>query len=100
MYYKVSITMTGRSYKADDEYRTFDQQSKCFQTLEEAQSYVAEKYGNCKRVKIYRDQTNGEALHIGWIYCFNNNDISHVPVDKWRQQDLVEITQVVETPIV
>jgi len=95
-YYKVSVVCTGRSYRKDDEYSIFDHFSKTFETLIEVKKYLVKRYGQCKKQKMYRDNPNGEAYHAGWLYCFNSSDISHVPVNKWRQQDWVEVTRVNE----
>lgn len=108
MYYRIKITQTGCSYnpRDPDGYRIFAQFDKDFTTLPEARAYIAEQYGNCRRVKMYRDgqdnsdpKLHGGAKHIGWIYCFNADDICHVPVQKWREQDWVEIVSITERPV-
>lgn len=99
-YVEVHITCTGKSRgRNDEEYSTFDRETKQFATIEAAKQYLKEKYGNCKRVPMYID-TAGAAEQLGWIYCFNNNDISHVPVEKWHQQDWVEIRKISSIAVV
>ncbi len=95
-YYDVSITKTGKTY-GHGEYNIFDQHTETLATLKEAMDYLKEKYGNCKRVKLYRDDPSSEPYQSGWIYCFNNSDMSHSPVEKWHQQDWVEVNQVEST---
>ena len=93
--YQIKITMTGRSYKTKDEYATFDTKDVNCRTFAEVKEYLDKEYGTCKRVKMFRDYV-GEyprTNHVGWIYCFNNSDISHSPVEKWRQQDWVEVVE-------
>lgn len=93
-YYTIEITSTAKSRgRNSKEYHIFDRQTEHFTTLEAVELRLKEKYGNCKRQKIFRDLKKGleEPLHIGWVYCFNNDDISHVPVQKWHQQDWVEV---------
>ncbi|MCJ7828735.1 MAG: hypothetical protein MUP81_03220 [Dehalococcoidia bacterium] len=90
-YYEVQIIATGKGYAAKEGYRQFNAEQHAFGELSEAVDFVKNKYGNCKRVPMFRDNPNKEPYQCGWIYCFNNDDISHVPVEKWRQQDWVEI---------
>jgi len=98
MYYKVSIIETGCSYAPKGEYQRFNRITKSFATLDEARQFITDKYGKCKRVKMYQDDKNGKAKPVGWIYCFNNENSCHTPVEKWRQQDWVQLLEVEETP--
>lgn len=93
-YYTIEITSTAKGRgRNSDEYQIFDRQTEHFSTLEAVKLRLKEKYGDCKRQKIYRDSNNPHTSpkHVGWVYCFNNDDISHIPVQKWHQQDWVEI---------
>ena len=99
-YYTIEITSTAKSCGCNSEpYRVFDRQTEHFTNLEAVKQRLGEKYGNCKREKIFRDD-NGKAVQVGWVYCFNNDDISHVPVDKWHQQDWVEVWKNEATSII
>ena len=93
---QLQITMTGRGYGKNDEYRRFGEATKYFADIEAAREWLKEQYGKCKRGKIYRDRKDGTSYQVGYIYSFNNADWSHSPVDKWRQQDWVSF-QSVET---
>ena len=91
-YYKVETVSTGKNRgRSDEEYQTFDTKTDHFTCLEAAKQHLKVKYGNCKREKLFRDNPNNEPYQSGWIYCFNNSDMSHRPVDKWHQQDWVEV---------
>jgi len=99
-YYTIEISSTGKKRgRNSEEYQVFDRQTEHFTTLEAVKQRLIEKYRDCKREKIYRD-INGEAVQIGWIYCFNNADMSHVPVQKWHQQDWVEVWKNEATSII
>ncbi len=106
--YKVTITETGKpmgrpkkeaGYQ-DGNYHIFNEETEHFRTLKEARAFIAERYGKCKRDKTYNDKPNGEAIHTGFVYCFKNEDISHSPVDKWYQQDWVNIYKMKSEPII
>lgn len=93
MHYQIQITKTGKSYRAQDEYHIFDTETVNRDSIIDVQNYLIEHYGLCKRTKMYRDNPIGEPIHCGWIYCFNNADMSHNPVEKWRQQDWVIVVR-------
>lgn len=91
--YEIQIACTGKSYSSTDEYRIFDNMTERFDTLDAAKQFIADRYGKCKRIKMYRDNSYGESYQSGWVYCFNADDISHLPIQKWRQQDWVQIVE-------
>ncbi len=80
---------TGKGYSSKDKYRIFNEFLKSFRDMAAVDEYFKEYYGKCKRQKMYVDTKNGKTRHIGYIFCFRNSDISHIPVDKWLQQDWV-----------
>lgn len=90
--YIADVTMTGRNYgRSEDGYSGFSQERYTFDSHEELQEHLNATYGKCKRRRIFRDNPDGSARPVGWIYCFNNADWSHAPVKHWRQQDWVTI---------
>ena len=91
---QLQITMTGRGYGKNDDYRCFDEQTKVFNDLESAKAWLKEQYGKSKRTKIYQDSKNRTSYQVGYLYHFNNADWSHSPVNKWRQQDWVSFHSV------
>lgn len=93
-YYEISITATRKSYRPDDEYRRFDELELIALTIEEVRDTLRELYGDCKRVPMYVDTTDGQASQVGWIYCFNNENAAG-ELQKWRQQDWVQVMRVV-----
>lgn len=84
------ITKQGKSYSPRSNWATFDNEMKNFVTMQEAMTWLKEEYGKCKRVRMYVDDKNGKARHIGYIYSFHNSDISHSPIEKWIEQDWIE----------
>ena len=92
--FEVHITMTGKGYRStyEDNYSCFGEDTKRFKDMESVKAWIAETYGKCKRIPMYRDHLDG-AVRCGTIFCFNNADMSHSPVDRWRQQDWVTVSE-------
>lgn len=78
---QLHITSTGKSYSPKDTYKIFDTQTKTFDNLIDAKSYLRKTYGKAKRVPMFYDDKDGKAIHCGYIIGFR--------VDKWLQQDWV-----------
>ncbi len=96
MYYKVIIDETSKqkSNKPNAEYNRFNQVVETFGTKLEAERFIAERFTDIKKKsKVYRNDK-----HIGWIYGYSNEDISH-NTESWWQEDWVVITQVEEKPV-
>lgn len=87
----LEITKTGKSYAPKSEYNIFDREEQKFKDMTAALAWIKETYGKCKRFAMRRDP---DGKKCGWIFGFRNNDISHVPVEKWLQQDWVSIYEV------
>ncbi len=90
----LEIIETGKSYNPKDTYSIFNRETKNFKDLKEAKEYLKDRYRKAKRSKMYVDTKEGKALHCGYIFGFRNEDISHVPVQKWLQQDWVSFEEV------
>ncbi len=91
---EVEITRTGKPKgNTEERYSTFDTDLKCFDDVEEARAWIDEEYGNHKREKMYCDDSEGNAKHVGWIFGFSNKDISH-DSPEWWQQDWVSVWDV------
>jgi hypothetical protein len=95
---QLKITLTGKSFKKNDKYETFATETINFLSLRDAKDFLKAKYGNVKRVPMYRDITGAKPTKekpnwcskVGYIYCFRNADYSHSPIEVWLQQDWVE----------
>lgn len=90
---QVYITSMGKSYNPKDSYCMFDEQLKNFHDMDEAKAWLSDTYGKSKRSKMFVDQAD-KSVHCGYIIGFRNADISHVPVQKWLQQDWIEFREV------
>lgn len=99
-YYEVKVTKTSKPLgNTNSSYRIFDEQRLVFASIGDVNKWVEETYGNCKRVKMYRDLPNGDSQQVGRVYCFKNADWSHTPIEQWWQQDWVTVNQIKSTPV-
>ena len=65
------------------------------------QEWLKDNYEGKSKDKIYIDDKNGNAQHIGYIYKLGINwDVSHNTDDKWYQQDWITISEIKSTPII
>ena len=93
--YEVEIVRTSKPMgRTSQNYSTFDNEVLKFKNKQEVNQYLTNNYGNCKRVRMFVDNKNGQAKQVGLIYCFINQDISHNS-PKWYQQDWVSINKVI-----
>lgn len=91
---QLEIVSTVKGYHPSSRWERMDDETQKFSTLADAMAYLNRRYGKCKRVKMHIDDRKGSPVHCGYIYCFRNEDISRVPVDKWFQRDWVVIDEV------
>ena len=93
-YYRIDVTLTAKPLGSSTEpYTVFDYQHHRCDTLVQVQEYLQKSYGTCKRVKLYVGERQEQ--HIGYMYCFQNSDISHAS-KPWWQRDLVTVVKVHE----
>jgi hypothetical protein len=93
---QVQIDQTGKGYGKNEKWSLFNQHTELFVNMERVKDWMKETYGKCKRSPMYMDK-NGKSVKIGYVFSFHNDDISHVPVNKWIQRDWVsfsELTQI------
>lgn len=99
-YYKVFIGRSSKNVGSKEGYTVFDKQEESFSTVKEAKNWILDKYGSFKKVKMYRDGKNNEAIHIGWIYCFKDYTWEDGKKLWFWEQDWIEIKEVKETTII
>jgi hypothetical protein len=98
---EMRITPTAKGYAPGAEWHHISERDevKLFDSKREALAYIRERYGKAKRSPMYRDQTDGPPVKIGWVIGFRNSDCSHYPEKKWLQQDWVQLMEVERKPI-
>ncbi|MCA9232264.1 MAG: hypothetical protein KDA57_16570 [Planctomycetales bacterium] len=89
--YEISITSTAKSYRPDAEYRIFDEQRLIADSIADVRDQLRDIYGTCKRVPMYVDRPNDDPKQVGWVYCFNSDATVRGELQKWRQQDWVQV---------
>ena len=74
-YYEVRIEKTSRSFMGVS-YGWYDTTTETFGTLEEVRAFIDKMYGKCKKIKMYKDDKQGNAQHIGYIRSYVETDYS------------------------
>ena len=95
---RLVITQTAKRCGNNKErYHSFNQETMRFSNMKEAEKWLKERYGNCKKERVFIDDENGNPLHIGYIYSFRT---SYYPDwnEKYFQSDWVDFRT--EKPIV
>lgn len=87
-YYEMLITCTG-STDGENDWRVFDDHTKIFDTVEDAQRWLKNQYACAKRLQMY----SGNGIPCGYLYEFKNADWSHSPVEQWWQRDWVSFSK-------
>lgn len=73
---QLHITRTHKT-RGDDDYYRYDDDVKNFKDLQEAKAWLKDEYGTCKRSIMYRDDKQGNAKKIGYIYSFKTYPVSY-----------------------
>lgn len=104
-YYKLVINKTARPMGKQknpewERYSCYDNQESVHDTIAEAMASLKEQLWseNCKREKVYQDGKDGEAIHIGYVYCFNSPAYSYDDV-KHHEKWWVSIYKINSTPV-
>jgi hypothetical protein len=92
---ELHITPTAKGYHSAARWTHLSERPevRAFDSLVAARAYLAERYGSAKRTAMYRDNSEGTARRIGWVYGFRETDFSHFPVYHWLQRDWVEVRE-------
>lgn len=103
-YYQIDIAKTakpmGRPKNGDNRFSAwekYDHEIEKFKTLSEAREWLKNEYGNCKRIRSYRDTAKGSEA-VGYIYCFKSEPYSYDDCHHFEQH-WVDISLVHKTII-
>lgn len=112
-FYTVEVKMTAKTVGSREGFVTFDSYKKEFATIQQVKDHIHDVYGKCsKRQKIYVDEdvslavNEGEgvtgAKHVGYVYTMGivEDANSRGGVNRWYQQDWVEIQEIKATTII
>ena len=98
-FYAIDIIHTGRN-SLKESASIFDEESIKCTSLDAVREELKDRYSKIpKGSKIYRDQENGEVIHIGHTYSYWNNDHHN---NRWYQTDWITISKVEQkiTPVI
>jgi hypothetical protein len=90
---QIRITSTSKGYHPSSEWQRFDEHTHYVADAEELKEWLAEHYGKCKHVPMFRDKKNGPPVRCGYVYGFRAGDA----ITRWLQQDWVSFYEI--TPL-
>lgn len=88
-YYEISILCTGSC--DGKKFSLFDEETKIVDTSDEAINYLKDRYKNIIRRQLAYFEPDKP---VGYMYEFENADLSHTPVEKWIQRDWVNVSKI------
>ena len=94
-YYEILLQQCARHAGNNQEWETFNHETKKFGELKEVRVWLKENYGNNKtKTKMYSDDKNGKPQHCGYIYSSKGTDRGENGKPyHFFQQDWVEIRE-------
>jgi hypothetical protein len=96
-YYKAIIVETAREIKdVDYDFENFNEITLTAKTLDELKTHILDRYGLSdvnSFEPMYQDKADGTANICGYIYEFENRDISHNS-EPWQQVDWINIYKI------
>ena len=98
-YYEVLVSQTCKAIGSKDGYYLWNKETSKFQSVKEIKDFLKEKYGKCKKEKIYNDGITGEAKHVGYIYSYKTDKVSYNDSKKYNQ-DWITVCEIRSTPII
>jgi len=96
-YYKIIIDYTQKPAGSNGRYAITGDEVLDLKTIGEVEKELENRFGNCKKVWIYRDDKDGNAQKVGRIYCHKEREYHGSKTIYW--QDWVEIKEVKEETI-
>lgn len=85
-FYEINATFTAKPIRPKSTRHIYDQKKIQLPTIAAVREWIADNLpAKCKREKIFIDDINRNAQHIGYIYSFKNRDLSHHSEWWWEQ---------------
>ena len=94
-FYEIEITITGKAFGPKREpYQTFQTLTERVPNLKTARAYIKDRYGSCKRNKMYIEDVTGNPHHIGYVYCFRDD------YERCFRQDWVTVSHLTSEEVI
>lgn len=98
-YYEVQRNRTCKAIGSKDFYYQWYKETLKFNTIPEVKEFLKSEYGNCKKSKMYVDDTNGQAKHVGYIFHYNTPKASYDDQPK-NNQDWIKVKEIKATTVI
>lgn len=93
-YIEVYITKQSKRAGNQNNYYTYDKETKQFKTMEECKKWLKEEYGTSQRKVMYRDDKEGNAVKVGYVIGFKNYDYEDGKKYTTYESHWIEIVEV------
>lgn len=92
----IELHITKQSKRAGNQnnYYTYDKETKRFKTFEECKKWLKEEYGKSKRQPMYRDDKEGNAIKIGYVIGFKNHDYENGEKYTYYERHWIKIVEI------
>ena len=91
-YVEMYITKQSKRAGNQNNYYTYDKQTKQFRDMNECKKWLKEEYGKSKRQLMYRDDKEGNAIKVGYVIGFK--DYNYDERITYYERHWVEIVEV------
>ena len=98
-YVEAYITKQSKPAGNQNNYYPYDKQTKQFKDMKEFKQWLKDEYGKSKRQKMYIDDKDGNAIHIGYVYHYKTNQYEELNNGRYGYKtyyclDWVEVVEV------
>ena len=93
-YVEVYITKQSKPAGNQNDYYTYDLQTKRFKDMKEFKQWLKEEYGNSKRQTMYRDDKDGNAVKVGYVISFKTKEYEDGKYKTYYESHWIEVMEV------
>ena len=93
-YVEAYITKQSKLAGNQNNYYTYDKQTKQFKDMKEFKVWLKDEYGKCKRQPMYRDDKEGNAVKVGYVMHFKKEIYDDYKFKTSYNLDWIEVVEV------
>ena len=93
-YVEAYITKQSRPAGNQNNYYTYDKQTKQFKDMKEFKVWLKDEYGKCKRQPMYRDMKDGESVKVGYVIGFKTKEYENGKYRTYYESHWIKVVEV------
>ena len=93
-YVESYITKQSKLAGNQNNYYTYDKQTKQFKDMKEFKQWLKDEYGKSQRKIMYRDDKDGNAVKVGYVIGFKNHDYENGKRYTYYESHWIEVVEV------